>query len=54
MLVSFIYGRIGYEIGKILRIFFENDINWGYYADHSKYSYHCNAHANNFVVLNDF
>ena len=29
----------------------ESDINWGYYRDHHKDLYHCNAHMNNFLVL---
>jgi hypothetical protein len=53
LLASFflIYGRLGYEIGRIKRIFIDNDFNWGYYRDHHRGLYHCNAHVNNFVVL---
>ncbi|CAD8190650.1 unnamed protein product [Paramecium pentaurelia] len=37
--ISILYQRIGYEIGKIKRIFIDNDINWGYFRDHSKFYY---------------
>lgn len=31
----------------------ENNINWGYYKDHDPYIHHCNAHPNNFVILDN-
>lgn len=49
--ISFIYARIGYESGKIMRIMLQKEINWGYFKDHHPYMYHCNAHPNNMVVL---
>lgn len=45
--------KVGYECGYIFRIFIENEINWGYFFDHNPYMPHCNAHPNNFVVIND-
>jgi hypothetical protein len=30
----------------------ENLISWGYFIDHNPFEPHCNAHPNNFVVLN--
>ena len=48
---SLIFARIGYELGRVKKIFILNDINWGYYIDHHPYLAHCNAHPNNFVVL---
>lgn len=48
---SVIFARVGYELGKIKKIFILNDINWGYYIDHHPYLAHCNAHPNNFIVL---
>jgi len=50
-LLGLLYSRIGWECGTLKRIFQENDINWGYFADHDKNIYHCNAHPNNFVIL---
>ncbi len=46
-----IYARIGFEVGKILRLFYDNDFNWGYYYDHDINNFHCNVHPNNFVIL---
>ena len=43
--------RIGYEIGRIKRIFIDNNLNWGYFRDHNENIYHCNAHLNNFTLL---
>jgi len=43
--------RIGYEMGRLFKIFEENDMNWGFFSDHDIYGVHCNAHMNNFVVL---
>ena len=45
-----IYVRIGYEVAKIKRCFQDAYINWGSYIDRG-FSYHCNAHSNNLVVL---
>ena len=45
-----IYARIGYEAAKIKRCLQDANINWGSYIDRSL-NYHCNAHANNLVVL---
>lgn len=33
-----------------MRSFYNNKLNWGYYADHDT-AFHCNAHSNNFVLL---
>ncbi|CAD8116303.1 unnamed protein product [Paramecium primaurelia] len=49
--ISILYQRIGYEVGKIKRIFIDNDISWGYFRDHSKFYYHSNAHLDNFVII---
>jgi hypothetical protein len=51
-----IYVRIGYEVSRIKRCLQDAHINWGSYIDRGC-DYHCNAHANNLVVLpqgNDF
>lgn len=50
-IISLLYYRIGYECGKIKKIFIKNDINWGYYIDHHPFLSHCNAHPNNFIIL---
>ena len=50
-LLSRLYARVGWEVGKIKRILQDNNINWGYYADHEPNSFHCNSHPNNFIVL---
>lgn len=46
-----IYARIGHETGLVKRAMQEADVNWGSFVDHGPISFHCNAHANNFVVL---
>ena len=43
--------RCGAEAGKIKRILDENEISWGYFMDHDPFQPHCNAHPNNFVVV---
>ena len=45
-----IYARIGYEASKVKRCLQEANINWGTYIDRI-FDYHCNSHANNFVIL---
>lgn len=45
-----LFARIGWEVGEIMRYFYVNRLNWGYYSDHDT-SFHCNAHPNNFVIL---
>ena len=49
--IILMYAKIGYEIGNIVRIFYEHKINWGYYADHDDNNFHCNFHPNNFIIL---
>ena len=49
--LSLLFSRIGYEVGLIKRLFDENLISWGYYVDHNIFEPHCNAHPNNFLVL---
>eukprot|EP00347_Sterkiella_histriomuscorum_P017444 403349347 len=49
--VVLIYLRAGFECGKIKRLLDENLISWGYYIDHNPFQPHCNAHPNNFIVL---
>lgn len=48
-----IFIRSGFDIGKIVRIFLENDLNWGFFADHNDLIFHNNAHPNNLIVLPD-
>ena len=45
-----IYARIGYEASRIKKCLQEAHINWGTYIDR-EVDIHCNAHANNFVIL---
>lgn len=52
-IIAQIYSKCGTDIGKVVRIFLENEFNWGYYADHEEYVFHNNAHPNNLVVLPD-
>lgn len=50
-LYALLFQRIGYEAGLIKRLFDENLISWGYFIDHNLFEPHCNAHPNNFLVL---
>ena len=45
-----IYARIGYEVSRIKKCLQESHINWGSYIDRG-FNYHCNAHANNLIIL---
>jgi hypothetical protein len=42
---------VGYEAGLIKRLMDENLLSWGYFPDHNPFEPHCNAHPNNFLVL---
>lgn len=46
-----IYREMGYECGLIKRKMQEAHISWGSYIDHGPYNFHCNAHANNLIIL---
>lgn len=46
-----LFTRIGYESGTVKRVMDENLISWGYFIDHNIFGPHCNAHPNNFLVL---
>ena len=45
-----IYARIGYETSRVKKCLQEAHINWGTYIDR-EVDVHCNAHANNFIIL---
>jgi hypothetical protein len=45
------YARSGAEAGKTKRLLDENMISWGFYTDHNPFEPHCNAHPNNFIVM---
>ena len=50
----YLFMRIGFECGNILKEFHKHDISWGTYEDEfSAGVWHCNAHSNNFVFLNN-
>ncbi|CDW85126.1 UNKNOWN [Stylonychia lemnae] len=49
--VILMFKRAGYETGQVKRTLDENLISWGYYIDHNPFQPHCNAHPNNFLVL---
>ena len=40
-----VLSKIGFECGRIKRVFEKIDLNWG------TYDYHCNAHLDNFMIL---
>jgi len=44
-----IYHRLGFESGFIQKLLHRNKISWGTYND--RLGTHCNAHANNYVLL---
>lgn len=50
-LLSLTFARIGHEAGLVKRVMDENLISWGYFTDHNIFEPHCNAHPNNFLVL---
>jgi hypothetical protein len=49
--LTLLFSRIGYESGLIKRLLDDNLISWGFYVDHNIFEPHCNAHPNNFLVL---
>lgn len=49
--IALLFARIGYETGQFKRALDENQISWGYFIDHNLFEPHCNAHPNNFLVL---
>ncbi|KAK8886879.1 hypothetical protein M9Y10_037912 [Tritrichomonas musculus] len=46
-----LYGRIGFEVGRILSLIHRAGYLWGSFTDHNEYLFHCNAHCDNLVVL---
>jgi hypothetical protein len=50
-LLSLLFRRVGHECGQFKRHLDENRISWGYFIDHNLFEPHCNAHPNNFIVL---
>ena len=50
--LAFLAYRIGRETGEVKRHLQDSEISWGFYIDHNPFEPHCNAHPNNFLVLN--
>ena len=50
-MIALIFARVGHEAGLIKRVMDDNMISWGYFTDHNIFEPHCNAHPNNFLVL---
>lgn len=50
-LLAALYLRLGWEVGVVSRTLLTNQINWGYFLDHSPFEPHCNHHPNNFIIL---
>lgn len=48
-LFSYVYWRVGREVGQFQKLLLDHNISWGTYSD--QLGDHCNAHPNNFVVL---
>lgn len=46
-----LFKRIGFEAGRVKRLLDESLISWGYFVDHNPFEPHCNAHPNNFIIL---
>lgn len=44
--------QVGREAGEIKRRLQDAEISWGYFIDHNPFEPHCNAHQNNFIILN--
>lgn len=53
--LAYLFSRIGWECGHFLRVLHDARICWGTYQDlmcrRDLDEWHCNAHANNFVLL---
>ena len=49
--IALIYARCGAECGKVKRLLDEAEISWGFFTDHNPFEPHCNAHPNNFLVV---
>eukprot|EP00455_Lapot_gusevi_P023869 TRINITY_DN2478_c0_g1_i1.p1 TRINITY_DN2478_c0_g1~~TRINITY_DN2478_c0_g1_i1.p1 ORF type:complete len:528 (-),score=190.56 TRINITY_DN2478_c0_g1_i1:96-1592(-) len=49
-LLPYIFYRMGYDCGRVLSLLQQHDCSWGTYVD--EMGTHCNAHANNLVLLN--
>eukprot|EP00352_Strombidinopsis_acuminata_P002099 CAMPEP_0176396780 /NCGR_PEP_ID=MMETSP0126-20121128/44556_1 /TAXON_ID=141414 ORGANISM="Strombidinopsis acuminatum, Strain SPMC142" /NCGR_SAMPLE_ID=MMETSP0126 /ASSEMBLY_ACC=CAM_ASM_000229 /LENGTH=107 /DNA_ID=CAMNT_0017770611 /DNA_START=763 /DNA_END=1086 /DNA_ORIENTATION=+ len=50
-IIGLIFGKTGAEAGLAKRVMDENLLSWGFFTDHNPFEPHCNAHANNFLVL---
>ena len=54
--LGYLYSRIGSDCGRIIRGMHDLKVSWGTYQDEiciSDDQWHCNAHANNVVVLSE-
>lgn len=54
-LLAYLYSRMGLDAGRVLRGIHSSGLSWGTYQDamcRKDYDeWHCNAHANNFVII---
>ncbi|KAH0789706.1 Adenylyltransferase and sulfurtransferase MOCS3 [Histomonas meleagridis] len=46
-----LYGRIGWEVGRILSIIHRCGISWGTYVDHCDEKLHFNSHGDNMYII---
>lgn len=46
-----LFGHLGFESGKCISVVHRTGYLWGSYVDHQDNEFHCNAHADNLVVL---
>ena len=46
-----LFGRLGFEAGRCLSAVHRSGFLWGSFADHNEQFWHCNAHADNLIVL---
>ena len=54
--LGYLYSRLGSDCGRIIREMHDLNVSWGTYQDEiciSDDQWHCNAHANNVVVLSE-
>lgn len=54
--LGYLYSRLGSDCGRIIREMHDLNVSWGTYQDEiciSDDQWHCNAHANNIIVLSE-
>ncbi|KAJ3439547.1 ubiquitin-activating enzyme e1 [Anaeramoeba flamelloides] len=52
-IISNLYYKLGYEVGRVVMILEKEEISWGTFYDNFTFDFHCNAHPDNLILVSE-